>query len=370
VKQLIICAHIITLILLLMADSTLGNQLYWANEQGFAIYRSNLNGSSASPLLPFLNAPWDVVVDEATAKIYWTESIGDRIASANIDGTGAAPIITIDSPASLAADFINGKLYWSGGVGVRRANLDGSNVELIGAEGVDVTGVAVDAFNQFVYYADHFANRIVRQPLGGGQPQFFLSGLADSPLAIAINVQSNLIYWTDSNNLWKANLLDGSNRTILYPNSKYSRDIFLDHSRGLIWWTWEQGGVGGSTGGISSAPISGGGPVGTFGVPFRPVGLWVTNNLVPQGDYDRNGIVNAADYVLWRDKLGHIVPACSGADANCDAFIEPTEYQPFRRNFGQTAGGNVDGTAVPERTSLIMLFIGAVIYLVWCRRPS
>ncbi len=83
----------------------------------------------------------------------------------------------------------------------------------------------------------------------------------------------------------------------------------------------------------------------------------------PQGDYNRDGIVDAADYVVWRHHLGQVVPACSGADANCNTFVEVGEYQIWRSNYGQSFGGGsaiATGTQygehmanVPESTSLL-----------------
>ena len=90
----------------------------------------------------------------------------------------------------------------------------------------------------------------------------------------------------------------------------------------------------------------------------------------PQGDYNRNGTVDAADYVVWRKQVGHIVPACSGADANCNTFVEAAEYQPWRENFGRTGGtgaksasGEYGGTSnnVPEPTSLVLIVAAGMV---------
>ncbi len=85
--------------------------------------------------------------------------------------------------------------------------------------------------------------------------------------------------------------------------------------------------------------------------------------MYPQGDYNRNGTVDAADYVVWRNQLGQTVPKCSGADANCNTVIENLEYNTWRRNFGRTgstvgaiAAGNEYGDSaanVPEPTSFL-----------------
>ena len=74
------------------------------------------------------------------------------------------------------------------------------------------------------------------------------------------------------------------------------------------------------------------------------------------GDYNENGTVDAADYVLWRDN-----PAAHGGD--------PAGYNTWRENFGKTlvGGGLASGSAVPEPASFL-LTVAAVIGLFWLRQ--
>jgi hypothetical protein len=54
------------------------------------------------------------------------------------------------------------------------------------------------------------------------------------------------------------------------------------------------------------------------------------------GDYDQNGVVDAADYLVWRKGLGTI--------------YTPGDYDVWRSNFGQPAasGASSFSSAVPE----------------------
>ena len=55
------------------------------------------------------------------------------------------------------------------------------------------------------------------------------------------------------------------------------------------------------------------------------------------GDYNQNGLVDGADYVLWRKTLGNTgVPAHSGADGDGDTTIDQEDYGVWRAHFGQT----------------------------------
>jgi hypothetical protein len=65
------------------------------------------------------------------------------------------------------------------------------------------------------------------------------------------------------------------------------------------------------------------------------------------GDYNNDGNVNAADYVIWRKGLGTI--------------YTQSDYDVWRAHFGQTAGSGAGATvnsAVPEPTTLILLVTG------------
>jgi parallel beta-helix repeat protein len=78
------------------------------------------------------------------------------------------------------------------------------------------------------------------------------------------------------------------------------------------------------------------------------------------GDYNRDGIVNAADYVLWRDTLGSAVTRYAGADGDGSGVIDQADYGRWRRGFGAISGGAsiALGTAtVPEPLSLAELCV-------------
>jgi hypothetical protein len=77
--------------------------------------------------------------------------------------------------------------------------------------------------------------------------------------------------------------------------------------------------------------------------------------IVPQGvagDYNNNGVVDAADYVLWRNG-GPIQNEVSGTTPGS---VTPEDYAAWRARFGNNSGaGSAAGGAVPETSTCLML---------------
>jgi hypothetical protein len=71
------------------------------------------------------------------------------------------------------------------------------------------------------------------------------------------------------------------------------------------------------------------------------------------GDYNDNGIVDAADYVVWRKTLGTSGEGLK-ADSNNDNVINDDDYTAWRQNFGNfglsslPGGGSSLASSIPE----------------------
>ena len=88
-------------------------------------------------------------------------------------------------------------------------------------------------------------------------------------------------------------------------------------------------------------------PGGDVGSPGSVPGIVV----VPlEGDYNSNGIVDAADYVWWRKNDG-----------------TPTGYNTWRTNFGRTepAASGLEVASVPEPMSGVMGAIASMVFVGW-----
>jgi uncharacterized protein YjbI with pentapeptide repeats len=78
------------------------------------------------------------------------------------------------------------------------------------------------------------------------------------------------------------------------------------------------------------------------------------------GDYNRDGTVDAADYVVWRNGLG--------------TTYTQADYDVWRANFGQTAGGGAALSsaeplpAIPEPSTALIAFVGSLALAARCGR--
>jgi hypothetical protein len=84
------------------------------------------------------------------------------------------------------------------------------------------------------------------------------------------------------------------------------------------------------------------------------------------GDYDGNGSVDAGDYVLWR-KGGSLQN-----EVDTPGTVTDADYTEWRARFGNSgagAGSGLEGTAVPEASTLALLFTAAGLIGV-CRRSG
>jgi hypothetical protein len=99
---------------------------------------------------------------------------------------------------------------------------------------------------------------------------------------------------------------------------------------------------------------------------YKNLSITTTVPIVP-ADYNANGVVDAADYVLWRNGG----PLQNEVDN--PGVVDAGDYSPWRERFGNTGGsGSALGGAgaVPEPATLAILSAAGALLLITRRRTA
>jgi hypothetical protein len=80
----------------------------------------------------------------------------------------------------------------------------------------------------------------------------------------------------------------------------------------------------------------------------RDVFIGVLSTSAPPlvGDYNFDGTVDAADYTVWRDRLGSAVTPFTSADGDGNGVVDAADYQVWKDHFGETVPGAGGGAEV------------------------
>jgi hypothetical protein len=110
--------------------------------------------------------------------------------------------------------------------------------------------------------------------------------------------------------------------------------------------------------------------VGQISVMAAPAGV--------PGDYNSNGIVDAADYVFWRDRLGSATTLPNEVAGVTPGTVTNEDYTAWRARFGRTSGSGAGAAlvaaAVPEPSTWVGVCVLVVFFLAGsgavCRRAG
>ncbi len=88
---------------------------------------------------------------------------------------------------------------------------------------------------------------------------------------------------------------------------------------------------------------------------------WTFNLTTPlfAGDYNHDGIVDAADYVVWRNSVGSTTDLA--ADGNQDGLVDSGDYDLWRSHFGESSAAGVGAARVPEPPALALSVVAFVL---------
>ena len=206
------------------------------------------------PLIAYLDANPDVdldiakllIRDEGGPTIYWAKKINNTsyiIRRMDLANGQHQDVVTLSEyPRDIAIDTSGGKIYWCSESTIKRANLDGTDIQLV-TGGLDaVTGIYLDVSGGKIYWMDHSQHKIQRADLDGADVEDIITGLSNSPIDLAVDVSGGKIYWTNNYGQVKIQRadLDGANVEDIITDNR-SGDVTaidLDVSGGKIYWLY------------------------------------------------------------------------------------------------------------------------------------
>ena len=181
---------------------------------------------------------------EGDSSFFWTDDDTDKIQRANLDGSNVQILVRgLGVPYGIALDVVGGKMYWTdiGTDKIQRANLNGSNIEDLVTQGLRAPSyLALDVAGGKMYWTDWGTDKIQRANLDGSNIEDLVTGLI-GPSGIALDVAGGKMYWTDwgTDKIQRANL-DGSNVQDLVTQGLIGPGgIALDVVGGKMYWTDE-----------------------------------------------------------------------------------------------------------------------------------
>jgi hypothetical protein len=98
---------------------------------------------------------------------------------------------------------------------------------------------------------------------------------------------------------------------------------------------------------------------------FVVVAFYCTSALAVPGDYNADGTVNAADFIVYRKNLGstNYIP-----NDDTPYWVMEDDYDVWRMYFGMTEAGSGTSSSVPEPTGLMLIISSSVVFVVCKRR--
>ena len=189
-------------------------KLYWTektdNRTG-RIRRANLDGSNVQLVKTLTSVPHGIALDAAGGKLYVTNAYG-KVQRLNMNGSNFQPnlITELNAPNDIVVDSTGSNIYWieqtserSGRI--RRANLDGSNVQLVKALTSLPLGIALDPSQNKIYVTNAYGKVQRLNTNGSDFLPNLITGL-DTPKDISVDVAHSQLYWTEKGSIRRADL--------------------------------------------------------------------------------------------------------------------------------------------------------------------
>jgi DNA-binding beta-propeller fold protein YncE len=215
-----------------LAIDSINKKIYWSDFGTGKIERANLDGSSRESIITGLTSILGIALDISNDKIYWAGGSDSTIKRSNLDGSNIETLVSgLNDPTGIALDISNNKMYWTEFTKIQKSNLDGTNVSDLGVAALQPIGITIDLIDQKLYWAESYlmAAQIRRADVDGSDEEIVLytAGFLDGetgydlklPAWLALDTESNIIYWTDTYAVISVNV-NGENKETIYHDGQ------------------------------------------------------------------------------------------------------------------------------------------------------
>ncbi|MDE0009625.1 MAG: T9SS type A sorting domain-containing protein [Candidatus Poribacteria bacterium] len=223
--------------------------IYWVDTSKSTLHR--LIGTNIENIVPSAVRVIDLDLDSKNEKMYWIEQTGNHTSNlkrANLDGTNVELIKNLNSlPQSIALDPTNHKIYITTYQGnMQRINTDGSNFQpnLI-TRIKNPKGLAIDTSNGKIYWIQETATvqeraHIQSANLDGSNIKEIVT-VGGYPRNLAVH--NNIVYWVDHARAIKSVPLNNTVKIEVLSriSEGHAFDIAVDPTSRKLYWTTSLG---------------------------------------------------------------------------------------------------------------------------------
>ena len=307
--------------------------MYWIDAEAGTLHR--LINNEVEHLLPNVQNATSLTVDMNGGQLYWAEKTSNRtgrIRRANLDGTNVQLVKTLTSvPHGIALDAAGDKIYLTNAWGkVQSLNVDGSNFQSNLITGLNSPNdIVVDSTGSKIYWIEQTSGqsgRICRANLNGSNVKL-VKALTNMPLGIALDPSRNKLYVTSAYGKVQRLSTNGSDfQSNLITGLDTPKGVAVDVAHSTLYWT--------EKGSIRRADLNGADiqeVVTGFGSPGSIV--LGTSSMIPverhptepvvyaSTDVNRDKKVNKTDLLLVVTALGETPPTNPNFDVNADGAV-------------------------------------------------
>jgi hypothetical protein len=293
----------------------------------------------------------------AQEKVYWGEQLNNRsgrLRRANLDGTNMEEIRSVTGvPLGIAVDPEGGRVYLTNSRGqIQRVNINGTGFQNLITQLMDPTHIAFDVTDQQFYWSE--SGRIRRANFDGSNRQ--VVALASNPVG-GIAIANDKIYWTEqtsktSGNIRRANL-NGSSVEVLTRLRSTPSGIAVDPSARKLYWANLRGRIqrSGLNGSYIQTIIDGLGMPSAIAINIvTPTPPKPSENYA-DSDINKDGVVDTTDLRLVANALGESPPSNRRTDVDGDGTVAISDLLIVINNLEAGAAPSAP-TAVSETALL------------------